>query len=404
MASESDIWPRAILHADMDAFFAAVEQLDNPELRGKPVLVGGPSGRGVVSTASYEARPFRVGSAMPMAEAMRRCPNAIVVRPRFKRYEELSKLIMTAFRTFSDAVEPLSLDEAFVDITGSQRLLGSPREIGQNLKAAVKEVTGGLNVSVGISNTKFVAKVASDFDKPDGLTLIPTDSVEAFLDPLPVSRLWGVGKKTEPRLRKLGLHTIQDVRLADLSWLRAELGSLGRHIHYLSRNQDSRSVRARRHRKSIGHERTLAADIVGEEAIRPHLLKAADSVAATLRRKGFRTTGVRVKLKTRNFQLHTRQRVLARPTDHAETLYDAAISLLPSFDLVAPMRLVGLAAHNLIAEGQSNQGDLFAEAPASQGVLDKTLDELRTRFGSDAVTRGTELDRPLPPNEGASES
>jgi DNA polymerase-4 len=211
MADTDSAWPRVVAHADMDAFYAAIEQMDNPDLRGKPILVGPPSGRGVVLTASYEARPFKVGSAMPMARAKQMCPQAIVVPPRFERYTEISKTVMGVFATFSPKIEAISLDEAFIDLTGAERLMGDPRKIGQALKRAVREATGGLTVSVGISGTKFVAKVASDFDKPDGLTIVPPDEARAWLAPMPVSRLWGAGPVTVEKLHALGLKTIGDV-------------------------------------------------------------------------------------------------------------------------------------------------------------------------------------------------
>ncbi|MCA9560920.1 MAG: DNA polymerase IV, partial [Myxococcales bacterium] len=237
-----DRWPRIIVHADMDAFYAAIEQLDDPALRGKPILIGGRSNRSVVATASYEARPFGVGSAMPMALALRKCPDAIVVRPRFTRYVEVSRIVMEVFRDFAAKVEPLSLDEAFLDMSGAEGIFGSPTEMGRALKAAVFEATGGLNVSVGVSGTKFVAKVASDFDKPDGLTVVPPADMVDFLAPLPVKRLWGAGPKTVPRLEALGLRTIGDVARAELGWLEAKLGSAGAHFGRLARADDPREV------------------------------------------------------------------------------------------------------------------------------------------------------------------
>jgi len=208
-------WPRIVAHADMDAFYAAVEQLDDPRLRGRPLLVGPPGARGVVLTASYEARPHGVGSAMPMVTARRLCPNAVVVPPRFERYQEVSAAIMRVFADFSPEVEPLSLDEAFLDMTGSEGLFGDPETMGRRLKAAVRDATGGLTVTVGLSAIKYVAKVASGYKKPDGLTVVPPESAKAWLAPMPVSRLWGAGQKTEPRLHALGLRTIGDVADAD---------------------------------------------------------------------------------------------------------------------------------------------------------------------------------------------
>jgi DNA polymerase-4 len=223
-------WPRIIAHADMDAFYAAIEQLDDPSLRGQPLLVGPPSARGVVLTASYEARPYGVGSAMPMATARRMCPSAVIVPPRFDRYQEVSAKIMSVFANFSPDVEALSLDEAFLDMTGSEQLFGDPKSIGRRLKEAVREVTGGLMASVGLSATKYVAKVASACRKPDGLTVVPPEEAKAWLAPLPVSWLWGAGPKTQARLHLLGLHTIGDVADADVKLLSTKLGSAGLHF------------------------------------------------------------------------------------------------------------------------------------------------------------------------------
>jgi len=383
-------WERIILHADMDAFYAAVEQLDNPELRGKPVLVGGPGGRGVVSTASYEARPFGVGSAMPMARALRMCPDAIVVPPRFDRYTEISKIIMAIFADYSHTVEPLSLDEAFMDMTGAEGLFGTPRDMGQAIKAAVDEATGGLKVSIGAANTKFVAKVASDFDKPDGLTVVAPDEVREFLDPLPVSRLWGVGIKTEPRLRKQGLNRIGDVFDADPVWLTRTFGSLGRHIYRLAHNEDPRPVKSRRRAKSVSSERTLGSDVRGAEAIKPHLRKAADRVASALRKKSLLARGVRVKLKTHRFELRSRQRLLRQPTDHADTFYAVALELLPEFDLEPPMRLIGLGGYDLVKNDQLGQLDLFSNpVREEEKAIDGAMDSIRARFGDELLRRGT---------------
>jgi len=383
-------WPRIIVHADMDAFYASVEQLDRPELRGKPVIVGFPGARSVVTTASYEARPFGVGSAMPMAQAMRRCPTAVVIEPRFRRYQEVSRQVMDVFARFSPRVEALSLDEAFLDMTGSDGLFGSPEEMCRRIKAAVREATG-LAVSVGASSTKFVAKVASDHRKPDGLTVVPPEEVAAFLHPQRVGRLWGVGPKAEERLHRLGLRTIGDVANASRSFLEAELGSLGPHLHRLAWGDDPREVVPDREAKSIGAEVTLEKDVVGAAAIRPHLLAAADKVAMRLRKSGVCARGVRVKLKTADFHLHTRQSTLPRPVDAAQPLYESALRLLAEFPLDQPMRLVGIAAFEL-GPGASAQGDLFAgPVERRQSALDRAMDDVRARFGAGAVRRASEL-------------
>ncbi|MCY4452985.1 MAG: DNA polymerase IV [Immundisolibacterales bacterium] len=389
-------WPRIILHADMDAFFAAVEQLDRPELRGRALLIGGTGPRGVVSTASYEARPYRVGSAMPMAVARRRCPHAIVLPPRFERYREISRVVMRTLGSFSPLVEPLSVDEAFVDMTGCETLFGEPREMGEAVRRAVLEATR-LTVSVGVSTTKYVAKVASDHGKPDGLTVVPPGEVTGFLHPLAIDRLWGVGPRTRERLEAHGVGTIGDVAAASRDTLEGWLGgSLGAHLHALANGRDPREVVPEREAKSIGSENTLDTDIVGEAAIRPWLLRAADTVARRLRDEGVAARGVRVKLRTADFRLHTRQTLLASPTRGTRPVVEAAEALLHEFDLGVPVRLVGVAGFDLCEEDgeEQRQLDLF-EAPsgAHDERLDRTVDALRKRFGDGALTRARHLDR-----------
>ena len=267
----------------------------------------------MVSTASYEARPYGVGSAMPMALARRRCPHAIVLPPRFERYHAVSRVVMKTLGTFSPLVEPLSLDEAFVDMTGCEALFGEPRAMGEAVRRAVFEATE-LTVSVGVSATKYVAKVASDRHKPDGLTVVGPHEVADFLHPLPIDRLWGVGARTCARLRARGLDTIGDVAAAALDDLERWFGSLGAHIHALAHGRDDRAVIPERDAKSIGSENTLDTDIAGEAAIRPWLLRAADTVARRLRAEGLDARGVRVKLRTADFRLHTRQTILGAAT------------------------------------------------------------------------------------------
>ncbi|MDE0457322.1 MAG: DNA polymerase IV [Chromatiales bacterium] len=384
------------MHADMDAFYAAVEQLDRPELRGKALLIGGTGPRGVVSTASYEARPFGVGSAMPMALARRRCPHAIVLPPRFERYHAVSKVVMETLGTFSPLVEPLSLDEAFVDMTGGEALFGAPCAMGEAVRRAVFEATQ-LTVSVGVSATKYVAKVASDRRKPDGLTVVGPAEVTGFLHPLPIDRLWGAGARTCARLRARGLDTIGDVAATPLDDLERWFGSLGTHIHALAHGRDDRAVIPERDAKSIGSENTLDTDIAGEAAIRPWLLRAVDTVARRLRAEGLTARGVRVKLRTADFRLHTRQATLGASTCATRPIVEAAEALLHEFDLRAPVRLVGVAAFDLRegdGAGELHQLDLF-DAPREEhdARLDRTLDVVHERFGEAALTRARHLDR-----------
>lgn len=387
-------WPRIVAHADMDAFYACVEQLDDPSLRGKPILIGHESGRGVVLTASYEARPSGVGSAMPMSRARRLCPEALIVPPRFERYSQVSQQIMEAFADFSPSVEPISLDEAFLEMTGAEHLFGTPGAMGRRIKEAVRDATGGLTVSVGISGTKYVAKVASDFRKPDGLTVVPPWDAVAFLAPLPIRRLWGAGPVTTARIEALGLHTIGELAAADPDWLRERLGNAGPHFWRLAHAQDPRHVEGRRRAVSIGSERTLETDIVERADIEPHLRRSAEEIGRRLRKKGTLAGGVRVKLKTSSFKLMTRQKQLHPPTDLAQRLYEEGLTLLPLFDYDERFRLVGLAAYDLVKPDAEPQLDLFAPQ-AGRRKLEGAMDAIRGRFGAGAIQRADELGRPI---------
>jgi DNA polymerase-4 len=387
------VWPRIIAHADMDAFYAAIEQLDDPALRGRPILVGPPSGRGVVLTASYEARPYGVGSAMPMAKARRMCPTAVIIPPRFDRYQEVSKTIMGVFADFSPDVEALSLDEAFLDMTGSEQLFGDPESIGRRVKAAIREATGGLTASVGLSATKYVAKVASGCRKPDGLTVVPPEEAKAWLAPLPVAWLWGAGPKTQARLHHLGLQTIGEVAKADPQFLSAKLGSAGVHFHTLAQAEDPRPVIGRRASKSIGSEHTLDKDVREKADIKLHLRRSANTIGRRLREKRYIAFGVSVKLKTTDFQLLTRQRRLGEPTDVTERLYSVGVDLLDEVNHPGPFRLVGMAAYDLVGINDRVQLDLF-DTLARQRRLDVAIDKLAERFGPDVVHRADDLTKP----------
>ncbi len=376
----------------MDAFYAAVEQLDDPSLRGKPVLVGSPGARSVVLTASYEARPFGVGSAMAMVKARRQCPDAIIVPPRFDRYQAVSKTIMDVFGNFSPDVEAISLDEAFLEMTGAEGLFGAPGVMGQKLKAAVREATGGLTISVGASGTKYVAKVASAHRKPDGLTVVPPSEAKAWLAPLPVSRLWGAGPMNEARLHQLGLMTIGDVATADPDWLSQKLGRAGRHFYTLANAVDPRAVASRRASKSVGSERTFPKDVSDRQELKRHLRRSADDIGRRLRRKRVVAFGVRIKLKTANFQLLTRQHLRQEPTDVAEQLYTDAAALLDAFKHPGPFRLVGMAAYDLIPAGETSQFDLFGSG-GRRRKLEIAIDELADRFGPNILRRADELNR-----------
>jgi DNA polymerase IV len=381
-------WPHIIVHADMDAFYAAVEQRDNPALRGKPVLIGPNSNRGVVLTASYEARPYGVGSAMPVAEARRKCPHAIMVRPRLDYYQQVSAQIMDVFADFSPSVEALSLDEAFLDMSGAEHFFGSPMEMAHKIKTAVWQATQ-LNISVGVSGTKYVAKVASAHDKPNGLTVVPPDVAKQWLAPLPVSRLWGAGKKTVPRLHALGLHTIGDIAALDEHQLVCKLGAVGRHFYSLANARDPRRVLRGRAAKSIGSDRTLSHDITDHAEILLHLRRAAERIARRIRKKQYVACGLRIRLKTTRFEMLTRQRHLSTPTDTAADLFHAAEQLLKRFDHPGPFRLVGMAVFDLHWRAAPLQMDLFTNGELRR--LETTVDALTQRFGQDTVIRAKDL-------------
>ena len=384
-------WSAIVAHADMDAFYAAVEQMDDPGLRGRPVLVGPNSGRGVVLTASYEARQYGVGSAMPVAEATRRCPDGIIVPPRFDRYQQLSAETMRVLGDFSPRVEPLSLDEAFLDMTGAEGIFGGPQKMGRQIKEAVLEATG-LHISVGISATKYVAKVASAHEKPNGLTVVPPDRACAWLAPMPIKKLWGVGKKTAPRLEALGYRVIGDIASTDVRLLRRQFGSVGARIHDLAHAADPRSVRRARAVKSIGSTRTLRTDVSRREDVELHLRRAADRIARRARSKSYVAGGVRVVLKTSRFELLTRQRTLGKPVDLASEFFAVGRRLLNEFDHPGPFRLVGMAAFDLDWRTEPRQLDLFEDAQRCN--LETTIDDVVARFGRGAVMRARNLGHP----------
>ena len=303
---------RFILHVDMDAFFAAVAVLDNPSLAGKCLLVGGSGNRGVVSTASYEARKFGCHSAMPMARARALCPHAIVVKGDYARYSQLSRQIMDILGHFSPLVQPISIDEAFLDLTGTQALLGEAKDVARRIKTRIKTETG-LNASVGVAPNKFLAKLASDLEKPDGLTIIPADRVDEILIPLPITKIWGIGGKTAAKLHDIGVRTIGDLRDRGLEWLRARFGESGDHFHRLAYGIDSREVHPREDAKSIGQEQTFGVDLVSLEEIRRVVLDHCEEVGRRVRRHGYRSARVVVKIRYGNYKTITRSHTLPEP-------------------------------------------------------------------------------------------
>lgn len=382
---------RTILHVDMDAFYASVEQRDDPRLRGKPVIVGGRSRRGVVLAASYEVRPFGVRSAMPMAEALRRAPHAIVVPPHRDRYELASDQAFAIFRRYTPLVEPLSLDEAFLDVTASQSLFGDGEAIAGAIKVAVREELA-LTASAGVAPCKFAAKVASDLRKPDALVVVPPDEVAAFLAPLPVERMWGVGPKTAPKMRALGYRTIGDLARAGEATLERVLGSWGVEVARLARGEDPRDVVPDAQARSIGAEETYEEDLVGADAIAPTLLDHAARVARRLVRSGLSAHTVAIKIKYADFSIRTRRETLPEPVQDTDSIHRAAVELLARVPLEGRrVRLTGVSVSGIVEAGAERT--LFPDADAQKRRrVEEVAARIAERFGDEgAVTRATLL-------------
>jgi DNA polymerase-4 len=383
---------RAILHVDMDAFYASVEQRDDPSLRGRPVIVGGRH-RGVVLAASYEVRPFGVRSAMPMAHALRLAPrDVVVVRPRFDAYVAASERLHEIFSSVTDLIEPLSLDEAFLDVTGSRALFGEPEAIARTLRQRIRDELH-LPASAGVAPVKFVAKIGSDLAKPDGLRVVPPGEARRFLAPLSVARLWGVGPATHQRLAALGLATIDDIARRDRDELVRSLGPLGAHLHDLSHGIDPRPVTPDRDAKSIGAEDTFGEDLSTRDELLPHLHAQALRVARRLRRSGRVARGVVLKLKTHDFELRTRRTTLRAATDDGQVLYEAVAALLSREDelgALVPMRLAGVSA--VLLEAPTVQPGLFDAGARRATKLNGALDAIANRFGVGAVRPADVLD------------
>jgi len=369
----------------MDAFYASVEQRDDPALRGRPVIVGGSPRRGVVLAASYEVRPFGVRSAMPMARAVRLAPDAVVVPPRFDAYVAASERLHAILESVTPLVEPLSLDEAFLDVTGSRALFGEAPAVAASLRARVRDELG-LPCSTGVAAVKFVAKIASDLAKPDGQRAVPAAETVAFLAALPAWRLWGVGPKMEARLAAMGLRTVGDIAARDRASLVEALGAAGAHLAALARGEDDRAVVPDRDAKSVGAEDTFADDLAAPEALHPRILSQSLRVGRRLRRAGVAARAVVLKLKTRTFQLVTRRTTLDAPTDDGMALFRAARALLDRYAAegpFAPMRLCGVSAQELAAPDA--QLGLFGGARERSVRLNAALDAIHTRFGRAAV-------------------
>jgi DNA polymerase-4 len=385
---------KTILHVDMDAFYASVEQRDDPSLRGRPVIVGGTSRRGVVLAASYEVRPFGVHSAMPMAEALRRAPQAIVVPPHRDRYAAASEEAFGIFHRYTPLVEPLSLDEAFLDVTGSRSLFGDGEAIAGAIKRDVRAELA-LTASAGVAPCKFAAKVASDLRKPDGLVVVAEGEVAAFLAPLPIERMWGVGPKTAPKMRALGYQTIGDLARADEAALERLLGSWGSEVARLARGEDPRAVIPDAQAKSIGAEETYEEDLVGADAIASTLLDHAGRVARRLVRAELSASTVTVKVKYADFTLRTRRTTLPERVQDTDAIHRAAVELLARVPLEGRrVRLTGVSVSG-IAEGPPAPTLFRDERAEKRRRVEEVAARIADRFGDEgAVTRATLLGKP----------
>jgi len=390
---DKQIQSKHIIHFDMDAFYPSVEILDNPALKGRPVIVGGGKERGVVSSASYEARRFGVHSAQPVAKAKRLCPDGVFLPVRMSRYQEISKQVFEIFCRFTPLVEPLSIDEAFLDVTGSIRLFGQPEDIAKQIKQIVLTETG-LTVSAGVAPSKFVAKIASDIDKPDGLTVVHPNGVRDFLDPLPVKKMWGVGKVTQLSLSHLNIHTFRELRQTPVKVLEKKIGKHGVKIHLLAMGIDERDVIPDHDVKSIGHEQTFSQDIISLNPAQKELLALSNKVARRMRHKGLKGKTITLKVKYFDFVQITRSATLPKSIDDGFEMYSVACRLLKKTEITKkPIRLLGISLSQLSFSGIGTQLSLFDQDQSSQKRqrLNIALDSLYEKFGDKSVVPGTLL-------------
>lgn len=381
---------REIIHVDMDAFFASVEQRDHPELRGRPVVVGGAGDRGVVAAASYEARRFGIHSAMAMVEARRRCPHLLTISGRYGRYSEVSGQVFAIFRRFTPLVEGLSIDEAFLDVTASRALFGDGETIARAIQQAIQNEVG-LSASAGVAPCKFAAKIASDLKKPGGLVVVSPD-VAGFLAPLPIEKMWGIGRKSAPRLRALGLCTLGDLARTAPDALEGLLGRWGLQVAQLARGIDDRPVVPERAAKSVGAEQTYDQDLTTVAEIKQALLSQAARVAARLHLQGQSASVVSIKIKYADFTMITRQHGCPEPVFDTDSIFEAAVGLLPKVPLAQPIRLTGVSVSGLVTgEGQQTLFDTHQRDKRRR--LESVSQAIRGRFGGGTLTRATLLDR-----------
>ena len=387
---------RAILHIDMDAFYASIEQRDNPELVGKPVIIGGKVGRGVVSTASYEARKYGVRSAMPISEAVRRCPDGIYIPPNIPKYRAVSEQIMNIFHRYTPDVEAISLDEAFVDVTGSQKLFGSAEQIGRDIKQSIYEELQ-LTASVGLAYNKFLAKLASDLDKPDGFYIVMPEDLQEKIWPLSIRRMMGVGHKTADMLERMGVKTIGQLAVMDSGLLEHIFGKAGVQMHELANGIDARMVESVREAKSFGRETTFPTDISDQYTLETVLFTLADDVCHSLRSHHVKGRTVSIKIRYPDFKSITRAITLEQYTSSFEPVYNTVKQLMEKhYTDGTPVRLIGVTVSNLKQETEIiEQQDLFADQKTVKKVdaLNKVLDNLNDKYGSEIVHRARKINQ-----------
>ena len=380
-----------ILHIDMDAFYASVEQLDNPWLKGKCVIVGGTSNRGVVSAASYEARRYGVHSAMPVFQAKQKCPDGIFIPTRMQRYKEVSRKIMAILREFTPLVEPVSIDEAYLDISDSTKLHGDPEDIALQIKAKIKDSVN-LTCSVGVSSLKFLAKIASDMNKPDGLTVILPDDVPRFIENLPIQKVPGVGKKTFGQLELMGIKTLGDINRFPKQTLLDRMGKFGKRLLKLAAGIDPSEVTPYSRHKSVSSERTLSRNTSDKEVLKQYLLKQADEVARHMRKSGTRGKTITLKLKHADFRQITRSTTIGNPTQSSKTIYRCAAQLLDEYVLTQKIRLIGVGVSGFASSDTPVQLELFdqnTDTGKNWERVDRTVERISEKFGSDAIRRAT---------------
>ena len=386
--------PRTILHVDMDAFYASVEQRDDPSLRGRPVIVGGTGDRGVVAAASYEVRRYGVHSAMPMREALRRCPQAVCVRPRIGHYADVSKQVFAVFHEFTPLVQGLSLDEAFLDVTAGTRALGDGEKIARDVKRLIRERTD-LTASVGVAPNKLVAKIASDLRKPDGLVVVRPEEINAVLDPLPIRKLFGLGAKTAPKVEALGIHTLGELRQASPARLRPIFGRYAERVLQRAAGIDTRPVVPDQDEKQVSAEETFDTDIADHARLHAEIVRLADKVGARLRSRELAAACVTVKIRRKDFTTYTRQRHFEPPTQETRVITTLATELLDAWLATQPsaaLRLLGVGVSDL---APATQLDLFtAPQTARNRELDAAVDRIRERFGKVALAPASSLPRP----------